>query len=66
MKKIEKNYKSACFFDEKMVELGCKFTLTIINLLIQKSTEVNIDLNAKDGFGWTALTRKCKYSRQKK
>ena len=33
MKKIEKNYKSTCFFDEKMVELGCKFTLTIINLL---------------------------------
>ena len=33
MKKIEKNYKNACFLDEKMVELECKFTLTIINLL---------------------------------
>ena len=31
MKKIEKNYKSTCFFDEEMVELGSKFTLTILN-----------------------------------
>ena len=36
----------------------------VVQLLLDNSSERNIDLNAKDSYGWTAFIYACKYGRK--